>query len=338
MSEPDRSDYLFDKTGDDPAVTELEALLGAYAHRAPLREPPSREPPLRRRRRAVATAGALVAAAISAIWIVRDAPDPGADDPCRGGGPGFAFAVAGGPARCNGGVASRGTLPVGAWLETSGSAIADVRVANIGELTVYGDSRVRLVGTGTAGHRMELARGKLAARVTAPPRLFVVDTPVATAVDLGCAYELAVDDSGRTRLRVTSGVVSLEGHGLVAYAPMGTEVIAAPGRGPGTPVAVSAPDELRAAVARFDGGDPSALGAIVDRAELRDTITLWNLLSRTTVADRAAVAARLEQLSGRPRNVRADDVLAGDAGAIERWRDALEVIWGCPGCGPKSKR
>jgi len=47
MSEADRSDYLFDKTGEDPAVAELEALLGGYAHRAPLREPP----PRRRRHR-----------------------------------------------------------------------------------------------------------------------------------------------------------------------------------------------------------------------------------------------------------------------------------------------
>jgi hypothetical protein len=161
---------------------------------------------------------------------------------------------------------------------------------------------------------------------------------VAAAVDLGCAYELAVDDDGRTRLRVTSGMVSLEGHGLVSYAPMGTEVIAAPGRGPGTPVAIGAPDELRAEVARFDAGDPAAIGAIVARAQLRDAITLWNLLSRTTAGDRAAVVARLEQLSGRPRNVRTEDVLAGDAGAIERWREGLDVIWGCPGCGHKSKR
>jgi hypothetical protein len=228
-------------------------------------------------------------------------------------------------------------LPVGAWLETSGSAVADVRVANIGELTVYGDSRVRLVGTGAAGHRMELARGKLAARVVAPPRLFVVDTPVATAVDLGCAYELAVDDDGRTRLRVTTGVVSLEGHGYIAYAPMNTEVLAVPGRGPGTPVAINAPDRLRAAVARFDGGDAAAVRAIVETAELRDTITLWNLLSRTTAADRAAVATRLDQLSRRPDTVGADDVLAGDADAIDRWRQSLDASWSCPGCGQSTK-
>jgi ferric-dicitrate binding protein FerR (iron transport regulator) len=320
------SDYLFDKTGDDPAVAELEGLLGAYAHGAPLREPPLREPPPRRWLAASVAAAAL--AAIAALVVLLRPSHDG----CTGAATGFAFAVEGGSARCGGAGASRGTLPVGAWLETSGGAVADVRVADIGALKVYGDSRVRLVDTGAGGHRMELARGKVAARVVAPPRLFVVDTPVASAFDLGCAYELAVDGDGRTRLRVTSGAVSLEGHGHVAYTPVGTEVLATPGRGPGTPVVVDASEPLRAAVARFDGGDPSALRAIVDGAELRDTITLWNLLSRTAAGERARVVARLDALAGRPDTVRTDDVLAGDAAAIERWREALHARWICPFC------
>lgn len=137
---------------------------------------------------------------------------------------------------------------------------------------------------------------------------------------------------------MTSGVVSLEGHGRVAYAPMGTEVLAAPGKGPGTPVAISAPDALRAAVTRFDGGDPAAVRAIVEHAEARDTVTLWNLLSRTKAADRAAVFARLDTLSPHPPGVRAEDVRAGDPGAIERWREALDDDWSCPDCGPISPR
>jgi hypothetical protein len=320
------TDPLFDKTGDEPDVADLQALLGVYAHRAPLREPPPRRP----RWRAPAAAGVIAAAAaITAIALW-----PRGEARCGAAGTGFAFAVAGGDARCGGHAATRGTLPVGAWLETSDHAVADVRVADIGNLTVYGDSRVRLVGTGAAGHHLELARGKLAARVVAPPRLFVVDTPVATAVDLGCAYELDVDGDGRTHLRVTSGAVSLEGRGLVAYAPRDTEVIAAPGRGPGTPVALAAPAALRAAVSRFDSGDAGAVAAIVAAAELRDTVTLWNLLSRTTAADRASVVARLDALSPLPPGIRADDVRAGDAAAIAAWRDALDNRWICPECFP----
>src|SRR6185295_4226670 len=100
---------------------------------------------------------------------------------CQTEGPGFKFAVEGGPARCAGGLTARGTLPVGAWLEARAGSVTDVRVADIGDLKVYGDARLRLVGTGPSEHRLELARGHLTARGSAPPRLCVVDTPVAAA-------------------------------------------------------------------------------------------------------------------------------------------------------------
>jgi len=322
------TDPLYDKTVDDPGVTELENLLGDFAHRAPLRELAPRRSwraPL------LGAAAVAAAAAVIALVVLRR----GSEGDCPSGGGGFAFSVSRGAARCAGSVASRGTLPVGGWLETAGGAVADVRIADIGDLTVYGDSRVRLVDTGAGGHRLELARGKVAAHVTAPPRLFVVDTPVASAVDLGCAYELSVDGDGRTHLRVESGAVSLEGHGLVSYAPLGTEVVAVAGRGPGTPVAADSPDAMRAAVARFDDGDAAVLGELLALAGPRDSFTLWNLLARTAGTDRAAVSARLDQLSPRPAWIAAEAVLAGDAAALEQWRIYLQMRWLCPGCVPR---
>ncbi|HVK77790.1 MAG TPA: FecR domain-containing protein [Kofleriaceae bacterium] len=320
------SDYLYDKTGDDAEVAELEGLLGGYAHRAPLRLPPPR-----RRRRwlaiAIPAAAVAIAAAIALLVIGRDEAGRG----CPGGGPGFAFAIKGAAARCGGAAAAAGTsgtLPVGAWLETAAGAVADVRVADIGDLVVYGDSRLRLVGTGPDQHRLELARGRLSARVLAPPRLFVIDTPVAAAVDLGCAYDLTVDADGHTHLRVTSGAVSLEGKdGVVAYAPMGTEVVAVPGRGPGTPVAIDAAPAVRAAAARFDAGDAAAAMAVAVAAGPRDTVTLWNLLARTRGADREAVFRALDALSIRPEWVLEEDVLAGRPQALEDWRQSLDGEW-----------
>lgn len=326
------TDPLYDKTGDDPEIAALEAVLGDYAHCAPLREPPPRR--VRRRTAMIAAAIGAIAVAALAVIVAGRRGEPA----CGAAGTGFAFAVDGGPARCAGGLAARGTLPVGAWLETAGAATADVRVADIGRLTVFGDSRVRLVGTGATGHRLELARGRIAARVTAPPRLFVVDTPTASAVDLGCAYELAVEPDGRTRLRVTSGAVSLEAGGVAAYAPMDTEVLATPGRGPGTPVAMAASAALRDAVARLDAGDRSAVPAIVAAAGPGDTATLWNLLARTAGDDRAAVFARLDALAPLPPDISADAIRAGDPDAIARWRDALVDRWMCAGCFAPSPR
>ncbi len=320
------SDYLFDPESGapDPEVAALEALLGGYAHRAPLRAPRS---PHRRRwiGAAVAIGAAAVAAAI-ALVLVRG--DQGAVVPgCAGAGPGFRFAVTGGAARCGGASAATGTLPVGAWLETARDGVVDVRVADIGDVQVYGDSRLRLVGTGPGEHRLELARGRLSARVLAPPRLFVIDTPVATAVDLGCAYELIVEPDGRTLLRVTSGAVSLEGRGRQAYVPMGTEVLSAPGRGPGTPVASDAAAPLRAAVTAFDAGEGAALAEVITAAGPRDIMTLWNLLGRTTGADRARVFAALDALTIRPEWVLEEAILTGDPEALAAWRASLDGEW-----------
>ena len=66
------TDPLYDKTGGDPEIAALEAVLGDYAHRAPLREPP----PRRTRRRTTliaAVIGALAAAALAVLVVGRRA-------------------------------------------------------------------------------------------------------------------------------------------------------------------------------------------------------------------------------------------------------------------------
>jgi hypothetical protein len=312
------SDYLYDKQGHDPEVERLEAVLADFRAPAPLRPLPRR---LGWWRVAAGVSGvALAAAAALAAWWRPAPPAP----VCAPGTAGLSFSVAGGMARCGAADSAGGVVPVGGWLETPSGVLATVKVADIGEVTLHGDSRLRVVGTADAGHRLELARGRMSAIVSAPPRLFVVDTPVAAAVDLGCAYELAVAGDGTTHLRVETGAVSLEGRGLASWAPAGTEVRARPGHGPGTPVALHAPSSLRDALERFDAGDASTLAAAVAASGPADAPTLWNLLSRTRGPDRDAVIARLEAVAGRPEDVPVAAVQAGQAQALERWREAIE--------------
>jgi hypothetical protein len=319
------SDYLFDKQGEDAEVAQLEQLLGGLAHDAPLAPLPARLARERSWLRIAVPAAVLAAAAAVILLLVRR---DHATAPCATNAHGFAFSVAHGAARCGGASVVAGVLPVGGWLETAADSVTNVRIADIGELVVFGGSQVRLVGTGPDRHRIELARGRLSAKVTAPPRLFVVDTPGAAAVDLGCAYELEVDSAGRTHQRVTDGEVSLErAGGAVAYVPSLTEVIATPGGGPGVPVATSASTELRAAVDRFDAGDASAVAAILASAGPKDTITLWNVLARVGAPDRAAVAHALDARSPRPAQVSEAAVLAGDRAALEAWRADVANHW-----------
>jgi anti-sigma factor RsiW len=141
---------------------------------------------------------------------------------------------------------------LGQWLETDASSRAKVAVGQIGEVNVEPNSRLRLVGMAETDHRLELARGTLSAFIFAPPRIFFVNTPSATAVDLGCAYTLTVNDAGDGELHVTSGYVALENHGRDSIIRMGMMCLTRRGVGPGTPFAVDAPESLRAALTRFD--------------------------------------------------------------------------------------
>ncbi|HYC70171.1 MAG TPA: hypothetical protein VEB66_03130 [Opitutaceae bacterium] len=244
-------------------------------------------------------------------------------------------ALAGAPRIGRDVVTTEGRWQAGQWLETDGQSRARLDVGRIGELQVEPNSRLRLVNTAEHDHRVELARGTLSAFIWAPPRLFFVETPSATAIDLGCAYTLTVDDAGAGTLHVTSGYVALEHGGRESIVPAGLMCLTRPGAGPGTPFAAAAPPELRDALARFDfAADRSALARVLAAAGDRDAITLWHLLERAPAAARAAVYDRLAGLVPPPAGITRAGVVGGDAAMRARW--ALEL--GLVPAGTKTKK
>src|SRR5437867_12516797 len=102
-------------------------------------------------------------------------------------------------------LAAAGRLRVGDWLRTYDSSRALVAVGRVGQVEVQPDTRVQLVVARADEHRLALARGTIAAKVDAVPRLFFVETPAGTAIDLGCAYTLATDFLGKGLLHDTAG-------------------------------------------------------------------------------------------------------------------------------------
>ena len=182
---------------------------------------------------------------------------------------------------------------------------------------------LRLVESGPAALRLSLARGTLSAVVSAPPRLFVVDTPAAAAVDLGCAYELHVGDDGAGWIHVTHGAVSLEGdEGRSALVPAGFRCETQARVGPGTPFAADAPAEVRAALHAFDfadGGVPAAR-ALLAAAGSRDGYTLLEILPRVPAPVRREIVERLLHLRPPPPGVDPAGVWNLDGDQIGAWR------------------
>lgn len=302
-------DYLWDGSGEpDPEVQRLEKLLQQARYRPAARRfaPP-------RSRVALPIAAAVVLLVPSALAIYQALRPVGSVHVTRHR-EGLSNDAA---------VGSR--LYEGNWLETDSRTHAEIAVANLGEVKVAPSSRVRLVSARHSEQRLELARGQIQARISAPPRLFIVDTPSATAVDLGCEYSLTVSNSGAGELKVTFGYVELTGQGKTALVPAGALCETLPGRGPGVPFAADAPPTWREALNRLDfEGDTSALGVVLEQARRSDALTLWHLLSRVDVAARQRVSQRLIALVPLPAGVSEQDVLQLRKSALDKWWDAID--------------
>lgn len=226
-------------------------------------------------------------------------------------------------------IGESGRLAVGEWLETDSSSRARISVANIGQVEIEPNSRVRLVGTSQTEHRLAMTRGRLRATINAPPRLFIVDTPSAVAVDLGCAYTLDVDDAGRSVLHVTGGWVALESKGRESIVPAGAICVTEPEKGPGTPYFDDVSDKFREALTRLDfkRGGPEALSVVLAEAREYDTLTLWHLLSRVEGAERRRVYERMSALIAPPAGVTREGIMQLDKGMLELWKKELEWAW-----------
>lgn len=342
-------DYLWDGSGEpDPDIQKLEKTLGtlrserpappfpAVASRTALRALPAP----RRRWPAPALAAAAVAVIAIAGLAVRQA--------VRRANAWEVASLSGSPTIDAGRLTGTGRLGVGEWLETDGSSRAQLSVGTIGTVVLEPNTRLRLVATNRLEHRLALARGTMHASISAPPRLFLVETPSAVAVDLGCAYTLEVDPSGAGVLSVQTGWVSLERDGRESYVPAGARCLtgpgSGPGSGPGTPFFEDAPASLREGLGELDrassaapaetagwrsagsGGAErrrAALAKVLSSARKEDTLTLWHLLGRLEGSDREAVYDRMAALAPPPPGVTREGVLSSDRVMLDRWWDAL---------------
>lgn len=360
------SPYLWDGSGEpEHDVTDLEQALGPMRHRAELDWSRVDAAESRKRRGVVIPlfgVALAVAAGISLYVFTKEAPPaprlaappietsaplaealptlaegtrPTCSDPSLAG---FRFRSASGAPQCDGGVAAKsGVVPTGAWLETDASTRVTLDVADIGHVDVAPESRLRVVETSEKEHRLELAKGHLHAKIDAPPRLFFVDTKAATAIDLGCEYEMQVDETGAGLLKVTLGYVELEPPRGVPEAerrpprlvPRGAECTIDPAHGPGTPIWSRSTESLRKDMALFDkNGDVDALTRVIRELGQKDTLTLFYVVaSRAPEAQRKTALDKLEAIQKAPAGVSRAATLALERRAIQAWREALEPRW-----------
>ena len=204
-----------------------------------------------------------------------------------------------------------------------------MKIGEIGSVEVEPNTQVRVVATRPTEHRLALHRGEIQAKISAPPKLFFVDTPSGTAMDLGCEYTLNTDEDGFGMLSVTKGWVSFQWKGLESLVPAGASCRTRPLAGPGLPYFDDAPENLKQALERFafEKGGNQALSVILAESRVRDTLTLWHLLSRVEAGDREMVYDRMATLTPVPAGVSREKALKLDPETLNSWKEELAWTW-----------
>jgi hypothetical protein len=230
-------------------------------------------------------------------------------------------------------LAGSGRLRVGDWIETDDSSRALIAVGRIGQVEVKPASRIQLVDARPDDHRLALAHGTIDAKVEAVPRLFFVETPAGTAIDLGCAYTLTTDSLGNGRLHVTAGEVEFEGtrgggKSRSSRVPFAVAMQTRSGAGPGIPFVEDAPAPYVRALTLFDfgGGGARAARTIIALSRPQDALSLWHLLQRVDSSLRGAVYDRLAALVAPPRGITRKAAVALDSTALESYWKVIHRI------------
>jgi len=340
--EETHNDYLWDASGQpDPELQKLENLLLTFRHADGaipafvMPVSPARENPLaalvNRLWLPCFAAAATIALVLTASTIIRTE----ALNTTIESAAGWNVAQLEGTPQVGRYFVSPGTtntkLHVGQTLQTDALSRASISDDDLGEVNVDPNSRVRLLAADTQHKRIQLQLGTIHARIWAPPGQFVVDTPSATAVDLGCAYTLQVAPDGSGTIRTTLGWVGFHLHDRDSFIPAGAMCATRPQQGPGTPYFEDASPELRNALFEFDFAAPSpearatALQTVLAQARPRDALTLWHLLSRTQAQDREHVYDRFAALVPPPSTVTREGILQLRRDMLDAWWNALDL-------------
>ena len=289
-------DYLWDGSGEpDAEVQKLEALLGRYRAVEPM-------PDFKR------------------VAVIRRRPL-------------WPFAVAAALIVCAILGAVRFYTPANRWRAIEESGVADVphsilragdvvrtergsvrlQSPAVGTIDLGANTTVRLIENRSKRHRLALAAGTIHAKTTSQPGVFVIDTPKARAIDLGCEYTLTITPNGGGVLHVIFGWVDLTHSYEQSLVPQGASAMIESDGSLTVPVFDDAPPDFQAAVRKLD------MPTIVANARTRDAFTLLNLFRLASPDERGILYDRLNQLVPAPPSITRESVRYWTPSSTELW-------------------
>ena len=315
------NDYLWDRNGRDADIERIEDSLARYRY---IERPFVLRHPMavvtKHARLPLYMSPAIAAVLVVAIGLLIWSMMPGKAALT-------VVALEGAPRIDNIAVASA-KLYVGSRIETGNSDRARIQLSGIGWVQIEPGSVLTLIEAGAERQRFRLERGELRAQVNAPPAVFIVETPAARAIDLGCAYRLRFIPGGESMIEVTDGWVEID-HGFEqTLVPAGAMAWFTVNRISPAYMNQTSPDFRDAMLQWWRAQDEptrrTALARALSRATRSDAFTLLNMLRRSRPEERPAIYDRLARFIPAPPEVSRSAVLAGETNAEEAWWSVIE--------------
>jgi hypothetical protein len=218
----------------------------------------------------------------------------------------------------------------GQWLATNHDSTVHLRAGAIGEIEVAGDSLVSLTESRLNRQQLSLRYGSIHARISAPPGLFIVDTPAARAIDLGCEYSLKIARDGSGELKVFTGWVDLSHVYKQLLVPAGAAARIAADGTLSPPYFEDASQAFKQALLDFSFGESgsvrhrAALETLLRDSRQRDALTLLNLFPRADVEERLRIFDRLNQLVPAPSSITRRNARDWEINSMNDWWPLVE--------------
>jgi hypothetical protein len=216
----------------------------------------------------------------------------------------------------------QGILKIGEKLFTDSKSRARMKVGSVGEIEIEPKSEIQIIETKNSEHKFILSRGQIAARTWVAPKLFSIKTPSATVIDLGCKYDLTVDERASTALHVESGWVLMEHKNRRALLCAGTMCISDSSKGVGTPFSNQASSLFKESLYKLDfvNSSKTELAVILSEAKQKDFITLFHLLKRLDNDSRGMIYDRISLLFKVPQRITREGIVHGN-------KDMMGRLW-----------
>jgi hypothetical protein len=216
----------------------------------------------------------------------------------------------------------QGIIKIGEKLITDSESRVRLKVGTGSEIDVQPKSEIQIIETKNLEYRLILSRGQIAARTWIAPKLFYIKTPSSVVTDLGCKYDLSVDEQASTLIQVKTGWVLMEYKNRRVLLCAETTCVSDSSKGLGVPIANEASFVFKESLNKLDfvNSSKNELAVILSEANQKDFITLFHLLKRLDNESRGMIYDRISLLFKMPQRITREGIVHGD-------KDMMGRLW-----------